>query len=59
MVPFYSYGRSGPRTMDGFPERDCKEGLEAGFEHRNMIESGVERGGEGREEFNEHPSWVL
>ena len=62
MVPFYSYGRSGPRTMDGFPKRDCKEGLEAGFEHQNMIGSGVKRGGEEeeeREEFNVPPSCVL
>lgn len=44
MVPFYSYGRSGPRTMDGFPKGDCREGLKARFEHRNMIMSGVERG---------------
>ena len=61
MVPFHSYGRSGPEIMDGFPKRDCKEGLKAGFEHRNMIGSGVERGGEEeeREEFNEPPSCVL
>lgn len=62
MVPFHSYGRSGPRTVDGFPKRDCKEGLKAGFEHRNMIGSGVERERERereKEEFNGPPSCIL